>query len=93
MQAKIWWANLSITQRHDASAPTQWLDGRGTPYPSNTPHYRPATVEELMDNIGKETWVIDTATCRHVIDNFARRVMACIRQNGGHLEHILDAYN
>ena len=46
-----------------------------------------------MDNIGKEMWEIDTATCRRVIDNFARRIRACIRQIGGHLEPILDAYN
>ena len=46
-----------------------------------------------MDNIGRETWAIDTATCRRVIDNFARRNLASIRQNGEHLEHILDAYN
>ena len=57
------------------------------------PPQRPATLEELMDNIGKETWAIDTATCRRVIDNFARRNLACIRQNGGHIDHVLDAHN
>ena len=53
---------------------------------------RPATVKELMDNVGRETWAVDTATGRRVIYTFACRVMACIHQNGGHLEHILDAY-
>ena len=53
----------------------------------------PATVEELMDNIERETWAIDTATSRRIIDNFARRIIAYIRQNGGHIKHILDAHN
>ena len=46
-----------------------------------------------MDSIGRETWAVDTATGRRVIDTFARRIMACIHQNSGHLEHILDVYN
>ena len=46
-----------------------------------------------MDNIERETWAIGTATCCRVIDQFARRIMACIRRNGGDLDHILDAHN
>ena len=53
----------------------------------------PATVEELINNIERETWAIGTATCCRVIDKFARHIMACIRRNGGNLDNILDAHN
>ena len=46
-----------------------------------------------MDKFEQEAWVIDTTKCRRVIVYFARRIMAYIRQNGGHLDHILDAHN
>ncbi len=36
------------------------------------PPHRPVTVEELIDNIERETWAIGTATGRRVIENFAR---------------------
>ena len=64
----------------------------GNPDLQIRPH-RPATLEKLMDNIEREARAIGAATCHHAIDNFARRILACIRQNGGHSEHLLDAYN
>ena len=56
------------------------------------PPHRSVTVEELIDNIERETWAIGTATGRRVIENFARCIMACIRRNGEDLDHILDAH-
>ena len=48
----------------------------------------PQTIQRLKENITRETRAILYDMCARVLDNFKRRVAACIVNNGHHFEHI-----
>ena len=47
------------------------------------------SLEELRTTISNLTNAIPRSQCEKVIDNFCFRLKECIRQNGGHVEHML----
>ena len=50
---------------------------------------KPQTIQELKLSIEKEVQRIDPETCHRVVQNFQRRIRACLERNGQHLEHIV----
>ena len=48
----------------------------------------PKTIAELKLAIMQNICAIKREERARVIDNFARRLQECLRQNGGHLEHV-----
>jgi hypothetical protein len=50
---------------------------------------RYATVEQLKAALQKAWDEISVETCASVVDNFMKRLNACIQQKGGHFEHLL----
>ena len=53
------------------------------------------TVAELEEAVEQEVWCARVATCRAVMENAWKRVELCLRENGDHLEQVLqlDNYN
>ena len=49
----------------------------------------PTSIAELKQAITSKIRKIKTAGYVKVINNLARRINMCLRQNGGHLEHVL----
>ena len=49
----------------------------------------PLTVAPLKADITEKIKAIAQKECERVTDNFARRIKESLRQNGGHLEHVL----
>ena len=49
----------------------------------------PTSIAELKHAITSKNWKIRKAECVKVINNFAQRIKECLKQNGGHLEHVL----
>ena len=49
----------------------------------------PTSIAELKQAISSQIRKIKTAGYVKVINNLARRFNMCLRQNGGHLEHVL----
>ena len=50
---------------------------------------RPQSIAELKVAITQEIRAIRKEECVRVTDNFACRLQVCLRDNGGHLEHVL----
>ena len=48
----------------------------------------PQTIAELKLAITQNICAIKREECDRVIDNFACRLLECLRSNGGHLEHV-----
>ena len=49
----------------------------------------PTSIAQLKQAITSKIRKIKKAKCMKVINNFARRIKECLKQNGGHLEHVL----
>ena len=49
----------------------------------------PLTIAALKAAITENIQTITQEECDRVINNFARRIQECLRQNGGHLEHVV----
>ena len=49
----------------------------------------PLTIAALKAAITEKIQTITQEECDRVINNFARRIQECLRQNGGHLEHVV----
>ena len=50
---------------------------------------KPQTIQELKLSIEKEVQRIYPETCHRVVQNFQRRIRACLERNGQYLEHIV----
>ena len=50
----------------------------------------PQTIMDLKAAITARIREIPGAECVRVVNNFARRIQECLRQHGGHLEHIFE---
>ena len=49
----------------------------------------PLNIAALKAAITEKIQAITQEECERVINNFARHIQECLRQNGGHLEHVL----
>ena len=49
----------------------------------------PQTIIELKENIRQEMQAIPASVCKNVMENFIRRLKACVDQNGSYVENMM----